>query len=505
MAIEKSFEKFKSDYLRKIKDYQQVVGSNIDLAAKGGIKKLLTAVAKVKITGTEVLSGELKLAGRISYKLIYVDGEGQLKSGEYSSDFNETIKDDSLKATEAIYCRAEISDVDSATIADEVKLQAVANISIFAVESKEFEALVAIDGALKKSRNTHLQSYSGNVSDGFELSEEIETGADVDDIIVADASVCVASVKAENKRVGISGEVNALLVYRSEGAFVSKCINMPFSESLDALGAEEGVEVCVDAFVRDTKIAITGVEGNNIVRFEVAVGVKAPIFIPSSQCFVTDVCAADYDLKIEKEEIEYSRYAFSRFFTEKVSGSAMLGQEMESIKHILFALPTSNFTANIIPASASLTVEGLLSVSVVYEDEEDKLCSVMVELPYSLCFDCESVSSNDVLQCFANAGCVSAKVRRDREIEVTAELCFDARINKAVFVEFIPFVEEGEQFVRELKGLCVYVCAKGETLWDAAKALLAPIEAIAAQNALKEDAVFEGGEKIIFFRELSVS
>lgn len=117
----------------------------------------------------------------------------------------------------------------------------------------------------------------------------------------------------------------------------------------------------------------------------------------------------------------------------------------------------------------------------LYRDENG-LSSVSLEVPYSLPFLSENANATDDVSARGAVIKAQAKLKREREIEVTAELGFMTESVKRVDAEYIAEAEVGEKIEVNKSAVSVFVADEGDTLWDAAKALSARPDDIQSQT-----------------------
>ena len=144
-------------------------------------------------------------------------------------------------------------------------------------------------------------------------------------------------------------------------------------------------------------------------------------------------------------------------------------------------------------------MEGVLAVCVIYLDDNDEYGSVSIDLPYSVTLPHCGEGADVRAESFD----VSAKVKRDREIEVTATVCVSADCYETCTIEGIDGVEEGEVMKPCEDAISIYYAKHGDTLWEVAKKLSMAPEKIAEQNPYAGE-VLEEGENIVVYREAAI-
>lgn len=97
-------------------------------------------------------------------------------------------------------------------------------------------------------------------------------------------------------------------------------------------------------------------------------------------------------------------------------------------------------------------------------------------------------------------GEVTAKIKRDREIELSVKLCFGVEVYTEKTMTYIDSVTEGEDKPLNDSAISVYIASEGDTIWDVAKAFSASPDKILEQNEIDKKLV--EGQRIVFFRSL---
>ena len=125
--------------------------------------------------------------------------------------------------------------------------------------------------------------------------------------------------------------------------------------------------------------------------------------------------------------------------------------------------------------------------------------SCAVEIPFSFSCDLKDDAENQIECTGVAVTDVVSRVRREGETEVCASISLqlECKINCAVYG--VGHIEVGQERELDMGGISVFTVAKGETLWDAAKALNVSERDIISQNPYAEKGVKEG-DKIVVFR-----
>ena len=499
MAINTIFKSVSSDFERNLDGKQIVMQCNFDTTSKGGVTKVCALSSDAQITKVQALSKQIKVSGRVSIKLVYIDGEGRLNSFDYISDFSEDIADDAVVADMPCLVNAAIVDSVSGISGSEIKVQTVVELMPKVVEINTLELLEESEGALSLKQEQYYQKYIGTVNEEFEVSDEYACGVKVDDILFYDSKVLVCGVDNCDGKMSLSGQIEVCIIYSSEGVYSTKNINLPFVQELATKG--EGLKACVNAIVKDSRLILEGDDNDNIFKMIITVALQGFIMQGETTSAIVDLYSPTNALTLTREQVSFEKQNGVMRFEERISGSVSVGEQEEGIRNVISCVVTQNNLSNLIAMQDCILAEGILNTSVIYVGDSGVVKCMQVELPYSLQFAKEGISEGDVLCGNAIATDCAHKVKRDREVELTANIAISVCSKTSVKNEIIKGVEEGEEIEKNDCAMSVYLPSKGESIWQVAKTLGMSIESIMEQNSSLEE-IMQGDERIVIYREL---
>ena len=499
MAINTIFKSVSADYERNLDVKQIVMQCNFDTTSKGGVSKVCALSGDVRITKTQTMSKQIKTSGRVCIKLVYLDAEGKLNSFDYISDFSEDVNNDNVVADMPCLVRASVIDMQSSISGSEIKVQTVVELAPTIVEINTVDVLEDAEGALSLKQDQQYQKYVCSVDESVEINDEYSCGAKVDDVLLFDSKAIVGGVDNSDGKLVVTGQAEVSLIYTSEGVVSTKNFNIPFAQELAV--KDEDLQACISASVKDSKLVIEGLEGDNTFKVTITVALQGFVMQEQSINAVIDLYSTANVLDLGMEKVCFDRQDGVMRFEEKISGSVGVENSDDSIKSILSCIVTQNTLSNLVAMDGALLAEGVLNTSVIYATEEGATKCMQVELPYSLQFDADSVDEKTILSGSALVSDCAYKVKRDREVEITANIVISVCAMTGVENVVIKSVEEGEAIATNNNAVSIYLPDKGESIWQVAKTLGMSIESIKEQNP-DLDALMSGEERIVIYREI---
>lgn len=495
--VNANFENITLNYKNKIGEKQIVLECNIDTAGNGGITKLLALSSAIKSVSCEVAEDMIKLNGRLAVKLCYIDGNSKPNSLDYNCDFL-----DSLELTEfegELFCKAKIADSQRSIVNNEIKLQTVITIDCYAVAKQSNECLIDTD-VIPLKRDKTMPSLCCFYSDNLTVSEGFE-GKQITQALMANTQAIVTSTQCESGKVIVDGKCFANIIYTSEGELLTKNIVIAFNHQIENSNVTVDCFATAEVLIEDTKILLDDSKDDNSLTVEAVLRIKGEIYNSISHTIVSDVFCPTCELSTQTANYNYISACARGEYEEKIVGNISIDQDKQSIRRILSSCVCRVGVANAVALNKAVLVEGALLVNVIYEDEDGEIESIALELPYSVeCRD-ERVNAEDKIDADAITVDLFARVRRDRELEVSATIAISYEVSYQCNAEVITSLEEVGERTSDLKGIGVYIVSEGESLWNVAKALGTPIETIIEQNP-NLDRDIKGGERIMVYREI---
>lgn len=497
-----------NDYCREFGESTATVECNIDSGAKGGVGKLLSVTASVKSVTVDKSGDTAKVMATLNCKVMFLNKAGEFDSYDYLCDFTQAVNgkdsDCSLQNFNHLWAVCGVADIDSSVAGEMIKIQSVVNIKLFGIFSAGCELSQELpEGAICKHSDIMTQTLVNICEQTFDMEESFETGCTVDKILFSDVTAMVNNAKTMDGKCLVSGNVCGTLCYLSEGVVTCKNFNTPFSEEVVCEGMLDEDRANVTIKSRECKIVLTGVEGENVILMQTSVAIRVDCFRQSIKHVVTDAFLSDYEIETEHEMCKYQVADKTYNLFDKIVGNAVIGDDMVAVSKVICTSLSRNIVVNTYYDEGKIIVEGVLAVNVVYLNVESNAQSILIELPYSLQFD-ESFDADDK-QLFSEAICdnLYAKVKRDREFEVTANISIAVTAASGVKFKALKNI-----VVTDIKkcnnfSIMIYNPQDGDDIWDIAKALGANVESIRAQNGGLEGDLT--GKKIVFYRQIENS
>ncbi len=497
------YEEVKLSALRLVATAQAVVETRLLPQPSEEISRVLSITAESIINSTEAFTGEVRFGGRVDFKVLYVDNSGSNHVIGCSAEFSDKIEANGIKANAATVVEAAVIDTDVLSLKpDEIKLAGVVEIKLNAVIEEDLNYL-ASGGEDVYTRDEKIE-YSRFIASGKAVFTEdgaVEKTRLIN-VLLAEHRVIITSASAERDVITVGGIiVSDVCGETEEGLLHSARIEAAFTEEVAAADVRAGDYVITRALVNGDVRLVEGENGND-VEVSYSLEIKYFAFAAESKTVVTDAFLPTHELLPERRSIDAVVCSESVTVTERIEGSVTLDGSMPVVDSVLATTGMKLTVTNAKSYDGEALIEGIVGGNVLYYSaEENRKCSVLVELPFSVKISVGGTKEGDQLFVCGTVSSVTTKIRRGNEIDVRTDVTFRidrARENKH---EIITALAVGEPRELPTAAISVYVASSKETLWEVAKALGTTPELIIKQNPTLQ-LPLSGGERIMLFRHL---
>lgn len=489
-----TYNKFVNDKVITEDAVQIVLECSVDTSMKGGVSGVLCALANVSGIHTTTATGQISAGGKLNVKAVYLNANGEVDNIDYICDFSKILPSENAVEDCVVCVSAKTIDVQTALSGDTVKIQVVVQLQPTVVVHNEFELLADCGDAYCTCTQSQFCTLEKSDESVCTVSEQYSAGAVVEKILLFDSNVNSCCVSGDK----VSGDVCVNLVYQSEGVVTQKYFAIPFVQDI---GLCEGANVYAMAEVSASRLVIGGSASDNVLDIQVDVQMKTMQFTVKEEQLPFDLFKPGIEYKISRLCMSYDCIGQSLCKEERISGSVEPQDETLGIGRICACNVVENSIATTEIKDNCIEVEGVACVCVLYKNGEDAAASVDIDLPYRISIDKDVCGDSFAVN--TEICELSAKVKRDREIEVCATVSVKATAFERKSIDAITLAEEGEHTQPCEDAIAVYYASEGERLWDIAKKLSVSPQTIKEQNPEAED-VITGSEKIVVYRELAV-
>ena len=477
-------------YTRRVASvYRQTVVQTRVNQSEGPVD-ILAVCPQVSLISCEPASGRINYSGKMIFTILYSDDEGKLCRMQKGAEFSHYCDGDDFAPAQTAVCSLSCEKVSFRREGSAIVLSAVvgAHIEVFAPAERSF--IGACEGAylkLKPQKFASFVTFEGQceVEDSFEADG-------VEDVLVPSASALVTEALCGTGEIEVSGEINLSLLAVRRGVPVAFERVIPFRCAIVCDDAFSGALPRARAEVRDMTVnaVVDDEHGRCRIEFSCTLAACGYFAATDEQPVACDAFSPDFSLKLTRAEESDSLLAERKLCSERITSPAVCKAKLDfTCRFLAVALPSLEYEYS--PESGA--AEGVVNAVLLYEQGGD-IKSAGVSLPFSV-----RVGAGEGVSVSASVCGISLRQPAEGALEGEALVKVAAEYSRTNCAVYLTAMEEGAALPPEEAALSIIVPAPGDGLWDAAKKLNCPPEAVSAANPdLKYP--LTGGERVLIYR-----
>jgi hypothetical protein len=460
--------------------------------------EIISVTALAKVLSCEALAAEARVSYKITYKVIYKAEDGGINCHEENHEGMHPVKSDALNPKSVLNLSVGVVSLEHSGVSA-LKARAAVEIKGYAVNEFSFETPNAPENVYTKNvpvtvENIEVIKESEIIATGdFDFKEGIEK------ILTYDTQIVLKSVAMATELCEIKGDSITYLTYVANGSLGHRTLVTPFETEILAPAVTPFSQSFCFAHAASTTLTLSNDNDMSSIKSEVVVTIKGFAINKQEVEIFADAYSPKKELEIGFDDAVVEDNACIAGVVEKFNGLVRLTENKPKIRTVAAVFAPSIGAISAINLD-NLTVEGIMTIPVVYIDENDKFAFEAAEMPYrfvvSRDFGCkENISAN------ATVVSLSARAKHNDEIEIFGELSIEVFASSERRVRFIERIAEVGEREQNDAAISLYIVKRGETLWDVAKALQSDEGTLLDLNPNINLPLGEG-EKVLLYREL---
>lgn len=500
MANEPIYDVASFDCKNKLCSAQTALETRLLPMGGVSISKVLSYSAESFVTVTDVFTGEVRVSGRVTFKVLFLDGNGNVRAMDTTAEFTDKITDDAITGTRPEVL-SRILDIDIISLGtDEIKLAVIIEMDLFDNTSTRVKFLqYGGENVYTQEERITYSKLVSRVRDTFAISDEIKVEGDK--ILLIEPTLITLKANAAMDNVLVEGEVITNIITEKEGELFFYRAVTPFSNECAAEECRNGYHAEATAQLKNVKAALMMDEQSAAATLEYEIEVNGFVFTEDTINPITDAFSITNELSLTIAEFPITVNKQQKTIFEKVEGSVTLDNDMPIADKIIACCGNKLTIANSYIADDRLVLEGTVKTAIIYfSAETGTKNSVDAELPFSIT-TMENLGGK-VIAAFGEVCEIIAKIRRGNEIDIKAEIAVTVLTVDTFQAKMVTDLTIGQPIEIPSAAISLHITRPKETLWDVAKALKTTPEMILLQNPDLE-LPFKGGERVIIYRQLT--
>lgn len=460
------------------------------------ISKILMFKNSACVLHKEVLDGEVHVSGKVVSKIVFLGVDGMAHSGDAEMEFNEVIENSKIKQGDSVCIKAVVVDSNLENVsAGEVVLSATVELQTKLTDLQKISYVTGGgDGLYVLEENFEGQFLISSGKQNFDIEIEQGVRENATQILFSSSCLKLKNIKAKNGIAQIDGTVFYNLIFSDESGVKVLNDESLFSEEVLIENADENSNVFANLNVIETTPEIL----ENKIILKNKVEICFDVYKSCKLNFAYDAFSETNEVNLNVVSALQNRFAYNFSENAEVVGNISVKDENFEIRRVIGTVPKEVLIFNTQVEDGFISVEGSANFTAIYEDVDDVVSSVDIEIPFVNKFRSDDMSARAQISAQACIVDVKSKIRKANEIEIGAGISFCFNVFEQNEFAYVSDIEIGEEKPVDDASLVIYTVKKGESLFDVAKKLSIGISKIKEQNPTLEDAVDEGSQIVVY-------
>lgn len=459
--------------------------------------KVLSVSATASVRPSEVFAGEARYAGKVRFDcLVLCDNRVECMS--VVAEFSDKIAAPAICAGMNVVLMPETVNTEASLEGKTLKLVAVVDVKLCATSHSECNIMTVPDnGVFAEKKTIDYCTVRAETSEVVYITDSL-ANVKATEILCTCARATVTAMECADNEVKVSGTVYTDVIVRSDDGLISSCrIVTPYAKSLSALGASADSLALASVAVTESAATLAVEPDCSTVELSVTVLIDATVIGCGKTDAIVDVFCADNEIETSSAEMTVCSVEPQTTVTDTIDGQITLEKDRLAADNVLCVTNTFCQIAGARAEDKRVYADGLAGGDIIYYNaEKNAVDSIAFRLPFSMPLSVHTEACD--VSVSAVLIDVSVRVRRESVFDVKAEAAFTVRQSSQKSVSVVESVKLGEPIARPNATVIVHIAKKGETLWQAAKALCCSPDRVTEQNSACA-APYSGGERLINF------
>lgn len=454
-------------------------------------KKILTARAEACVLSHEPLTEEFRLTIRTTFSIVLLGPDGTYERKE---EIVENMRSVSQKGIDGYTKSSFYVNVGPCAFTQNGDVSVEETIYGIYIKPRSVDLLVPSDDLVCRQKTERIAFADLTVSDQ-NLTFSDEARLPIKTVLDCSANAFVTNVYPSGGAFRAEGEIVIRLVALTDNdQFLSQTFSHPFG--IDVV-AEIDEQTGFDTSCILLKCAVSPSDGDGRAFLtEIDLRLVTALTKESDVTVVTDCYSIKNEVSLEATTLSYDADFCSAAVSDKASAVLPTGGTVNEV-YACFAPAVLRLQVS---RAEAVTVEGAISATVLYADENLVPTAKTVEIPFSTLFNRDFPCA--VLHPDLTVRSCSARLKTGSDIEVSVDYSVTLRGTDEKTLACLADATLGADKEPDDVAICLYPVREGEDLFAVAKALNVTEQTLLDQNP-DLSLPLVGGEQILLYNGLS--
>ncbi len=466
---------------------------------KNEIDRVLFIQGRIGVNA-EPADGKVFMDGSVIFSVVYMTADGNIDAFEAASPFRHSEDMAGAGAGMLLTAKGSVKEVNfSLEDARSVYVKGIVSVSLRGSMSKSCEAVTGADSDLQmKMAKKRLKVTKDLKRDTMMMREDLrlpQTLPIAEKILNADAYAVVKSVKIEELKIIVEGDVKLSVLYLStdKGAPLQQFNeSIPFGHIITSEGMAPDDMISADVNLSDLNVNIAE-EAGDILRISARLNFMCAARANSDVEYLEDAYSLKNRLNLKYDEQTCRHLVLSESTKAIARSTISVPQTEPSVSRIVCLRAKPSITA-VHPHNDRVYIEGLMMFSLCYTSAEG-LWSYSGETPFEAEVQMDGIMPDQEVE-------ISAEVEycnfegTGRDISVKYMLDVEIKAYAQSQMRLVSDMIETDEAPRHNQGITIYFADGGETTWDIAKRFSTTLDTVKKFNPEIGDTI-ASGQKIL--------
>jgi len=440
---------------------------------KDEIARVLLVSGKV-YASAEPGEGKVFMDGSVTFTVVYVTADGAVDSFDSAAPFRHSEDAPGMDASMNVYAKGGVRET-SHSVEDgrTVYVKGIVSMALRATGTKTCDAVSGSD-----SGGLETKMYTGKLAAAKEFKKETVTLREdfrvpqsmprAEQVLMCDAYPVVQSVRLDETKIAVEGEMKIMVLYRSEDKSAPLQYfyeSLPFGEIISSDSVTTDDLVWADAGVGALSVGIAE-EASDLLSMTCKLMIVCGVRSLRDIEYMQDAYALDRKLDISYDTLENRSLKLSGC-AKAIARCAITVPENEPNVNRVLCMKACPVVSAATPGADRVSIEGLMMFTVCYASPEG-MASFSGEVPFEAEAQMEGMMSTYDVEVGAETEYCSFE-GAGREIGVRFMMDVMVHAYKTDQFSMVSDMEETEGDVPVRKGITIYFADGGESTWDIAK------------------------------------
>lgn len=486
---------------------------------KPDIKSVHKITGKVFIDEDKASENRVSFKGRLKANILYTgkNGEKEMYAITSTINFEDFINMEGVTKDSDINTTANLEHIEYNVINDrKIGIKAVITVTVEADEDKDIDIITDIydKGDIQtKTETISVNKIVQRKKDRFAVKEEFSIPSNMSNIfqiLQSDIDIINKEIKVMDDKLSVKGILRASILYSAdedEGIVEVFEKEIPFNGYIEMDGITSEMIPNVELKVLDESVDVKPNDDGEPRNIEVdaSVGVNAMVTDNQDVEMIDDVYSINQNTNIAREPITYPQFVGKNNTQSTLRETITIDGKYKEPLQIIKVWGNVRLDG-VTVEDEKLIAQGVINLEVMYiaKNDDNPIEVIPVAIPFEQEIEIKGLSEDMIAEVSVAIENIAFNMLSDREVEFRTTLDIDAYViqNKNGYVvKQVEFTEDGQQYLRDIGTIVIYVVQPGDTLWNIAKKYNTTVDNITSINDIENPDRIYPGQKILLLKE----